>query len=372
MSSDNVDYIQLIKEKIGYEFKEEHSDLIQQAFVRRSYSNEEGGENNEILEFIGDVVLSYYVTKIICDEYGRLMDEISTNYEWNEFAIDADENSLTQIRKKFIEGKFLAKRIDTLELAKHLIMGRGDRKNHADKQSSVKEGLFEAILGAIAIDSGWNSDKLEKAVVNMLDIYSHLGENGFAENDGYVIRLESWSYKKYGIEPSYNIQKTFNGYSGTVRIKTSKGLQNFSASGSTECETRMNLARNAYIHLKNAGELSNAWDDVDIDNLTRENAINKLQELYQKGYCSEPEYIISDEEIYDNGNIWWKCKCIVNNCRVEERTSSQNPLYIGFYSRFSSNPIVGEIFATSKKYSKKCAAYSVLCKIFNIEEEDDN
>ena len=193
--------------------------------------------------------------------------------------------------------------------------------------------MFEAILGAIAIDSGWNSDKLEKAVVNMLDIYSHLGENGFAENDGYVIRLESWSYKKYGIEPSYNIQKTFNCYSGTVWIKTSKGLQDFSASGSTECETRMNLARNAYIHLKNAGELSNAWDD---------------------------------------GNIWWKCKCIVNNCRVEERTSSQNPLYIGFYSRFSSNPIVGEISATSKKYSKKCAAYSVLCKIFNIEEEDDN
>lgn len=37
MSSDNVDYIQLIKEKIGYEFKEEHYDLIQQAFVRRSY-----------------------------------------------------------------------------------------------------------------------------------------------------------------------------------------------------------------------------------------------------------------------------------------------------------------------------------------------
>ena len=25
-----------------------------------------------------------------------------------------------------------------------------------------------------------------------------------------------------------------------------------------------------------------------------------------------------------------------------------------------------------EKYSKKCAAYSVLCKIFNIEEEDDN
>ena len=63
MSSDNVDYIQLIKEKIGYEFKKEHYGLIRQAFVRRSYSNEEGGENNEILEFIGDVVLSYYVTK---------------------------------------------------------------------------------------------------------------------------------------------------------------------------------------------------------------------------------------------------------------------------------------------------------------------
>ena len=74
MSSDNVDYIQLIKEKIGYEFKEEHYDLIQQAFVRRSYSNEEGGENNEILEFNGEIKLTYYITKIKHKKYKKIME----------------------------------------------------------------------------------------------------------------------------------------------------------------------------------------------------------------------------------------------------------------------------------------------------------
>ena len=41
-----------IEDQIGHKFK--NRDLLRQAFVRRSYSQENGGENNEVLEFIGD------------------------------------------------------------------------------------------------------------------------------------------------------------------------------------------------------------------------------------------------------------------------------------------------------------------------------
>ena len=52
-----------IQNQIGYEFK--NLDLLQQAFVRRSYSQENGGENNEVLEFIGDKVLDLFVVKLL-------------------------------------------------------------------------------------------------------------------------------------------------------------------------------------------------------------------------------------------------------------------------------------------------------------------
>lgn len=51
----------VVQNQIGYEFKNQR--LLRQAFVRKSYSAENGGENNEVLEFIGDTVL-----KCCCNE----------------------------------------------------------------------------------------------------------------------------------------------------------------------------------------------------------------------------------------------------------------------------------------------------------------
>ena len=41
-----------IQDQIGYKFR--NLDLLRQAFTRRSYSEENGGENNEVLEFIDE------------------------------------------------------------------------------------------------------------------------------------------------------------------------------------------------------------------------------------------------------------------------------------------------------------------------------
>ena len=51
---DNED-LQKIQDHIGYNFK--NLDLLQQSFVRRSYAKENDGEDNEVLEFIGDKAL---------------------------------------------------------------------------------------------------------------------------------------------------------------------------------------------------------------------------------------------------------------------------------------------------------------------------
>ena len=77
--------IRLIQDQIGYEFS--NTDLLQQAFVRKSYSNENGGQNNEVLEFIGDKVLDFVVVKLLCTRFGS----ITSDAEWNEYKCQHSE-----------------------------------------------------------------------------------------------------------------------------------------------------------------------------------------------------------------------------------------------------------------------------------------
>lgn len=60
----------MVQGQIGYDFK--NRDLLQQAFTRRSYTAENGGENNEVLEFIGDKALDFMVVKLLIQKYGYL------------------------------------------------------------------------------------------------------------------------------------------------------------------------------------------------------------------------------------------------------------------------------------------------------------
>ena len=61
--------ISFIEGQIGYVFK--NKELLIQAFTRRSFSEENGGENNEVLEFIGDKALDIIIVKILSEKYGH-------------------------------------------------------------------------------------------------------------------------------------------------------------------------------------------------------------------------------------------------------------------------------------------------------------
>ena len=94
-----------IYEKTGYYFRD--YSLLTQAFTRSSYSAECGGESNEILEFIGDQVLSYFVVKIIAERLGALNGDC-------EYAFRVRENKFTAIKQELVCNEALAKIIDEL------------------------------------------------------------------------------------------------------------------------------------------------------------------------------------------------------------------------------------------------------------------
>ena len=199
----NNETLEFIQEQLEYEFDEPK--LLRQAFTRKSYSEEHNGAyHNEVLEFYGDKALEFIVMKKLSEYFG----ETTQN---GKYASQKTEGQLTEIKKKLVCKKMLAHRIDVLDFADCLLMGKGDEAQNAQDQESVKEDLFEAIIGAVAIDCGWDAETLEEVVDRMIDIEYYL-ENGFQDDENYVDLIQTWCQKKYGYLPEYNIYELNDGY----------------------------------------------------------------------------------------------------------------------------------------------------------------
>ena len=271
-----IEHLEEVQERIGYQF--ENVDLLLQAFTRSSYSTQYGGENNEVLEFMGDRVLDFCVVKTIADEFGFMKsqsDYYDKDNDNDEFCIVANKNEadFTELKKEIVSNKTLAKRIDKLGFAKYLFMGDSDLDNHVERQEKAKADLFEAILGAIAIDCKWDIKTLQESANHML----------------YIDRF----------------------------------LQDVD----TEEERP--------------------------DKFKKENAINTLKELAEHGKCSIPKYHSPEEQVFDDGKLWWECTCYVRSWNIKKTA-----------------------LATSKKAAKRYAAYLILCSHYNLpneyEEMDEN
>ena len=326
--------LKLIEKTLDYQF--DNLALLQQAFIRRSYSEENGGENNEVLEFIGDKALDLVVMKQLMKRFGNF-----TDGEFKEFKTKYQEGKFTEIKKDLVEGKMLAKCIDKLGFHRYLILGKGDQKKNIQEEDSVKEDLFEAIIGAVTIDSNWDLDAIEGVAKLMLDLNDYFSEK---RNDGidYVSEIQKWSQKHQDELPSYEFEETYNGYQCYLSLA---GINYFSADAKSKSGARYLAAKKAYEYLDQNNALFSLKDEVGEADYDR--AINQLQELFQKGYISEPRYTFK-EYIDENGNSIWECECDVE----ESDTSFANE-------------------SSSKKSAKKDSAYRMLVYILDRYDPDE-
>lgn len=151
----------VFKEKTGYSFKS--SIILNQIFRRSSFAAETGQSSNEIFEFIGDQVLNYYVVKKVAEKCGSI--SLTDDYTFR-----IKENQFSQIKQALVNNDALAKIIDDWNIAKYLLLGKSDIKNNVADQPKIKADLLEALFGAIAIDSNWDTNVLETAVSNAMEI----------------------------------------------------------------------------------------------------------------------------------------------------------------------------------------------------------
>ena len=337
-----------IESAIDYDFNNKH--LLQQAFIRRSYSEEEGGENNEVLEFIGDKALDIVVMKVLMKRFGHI-----TKGQYSEFNAKGifkskyDEGKLTEIKKDLVESKMLAKCIDNLGLSEYLIMGHGDIINNVQKQQSVKEDLFEAIVGAVTIDSDWDFDVIEDVVKMMIDFNAYFNNR---ENDiEYVAEIQKWSQKHYDELPNYSFTETYDGYRSTLYLDGVN--RNFYGEGKSKSGARFIAAQEAYEYLESQDMLFSLEDEIGEPD--EDKAINQLQELYQKGYIPEPIYDIYENDEAESNEDYWCCDAYLDGMDQNDASC---------------------FVSSSKKQAKKEAAYDLLVRVINndvdyINDYDD-
>ena len=119
--------------------------LLQQAFVHRSYLNENPDfklGSNERLEFLGDALLSLVVAEFL----------------FMEFA-DLSEGELTRLRSDLVRQDSLARLASSLGLGQYLYLGQGEEKGGGRKRSRNMACTLEALIGAALVDQGFEATK---------------------------------------------------------------------------------------------------------------------------------------------------------------------------------------------------------------------
>ena len=126
--------------------------LLDQALTHTSYANESRPkklQHNERLEFLGDAVL-----------------ELATStYLFKHFP-EVQEGELTRARASVVCEAALNRRAKELDLGSYLLLGRGERFNGGSSRPSTLADAFEAVIGALYLDQGW--DKAAEYVINQL------------------------------------------------------------------------------------------------------------------------------------------------------------------------------------------------------------
>jgi len=117
-----------------------NKDLLQQAFIHRSYINENPGTNlshNERLEFLGDAVLELIVTNFLYKKYPSYT-----------------EGELTALRSALVNAVIISEIATSLGMNEYLLLSKGETKDNGKARSYILANTYEAYIGALYLDQG--------------------------------------------------------------------------------------------------------------------------------------------------------------------------------------------------------------------------
>mgnify|MGYP001221117154 CR=1 FL=1 len=204
----------IFEEKIGIEFK--NKELLKQAFTHRSYINENAGivsGHNERLEFLGDAVLELVTTEELFAKFPN-----------------KPEGELTSIRAAMVNTVSIGDAAKNLGANDFLLLSKGETKDTGKARSYILANTFEAIVGAIYVDSGYENAK--KFISDCLfgEIEKIVRDKTYIDSKSLV---QEKAQEAVGTTPSYEVVSevgpdhdknfTIAIYFGEEKVATGKG-----------------------------------------------------------------------------------------------------------------------------------------------------
>jgi len=177
-----------LEKKLKTKFK--NKDLLTQAFVHRSYLNENPDlkfSHNERLEFLGDAVLELAVTEYLFKKYP-----------------EKTEGELTSWRAALVNAKMLSEIAQKIDFNDFLLLSRGESKETGKARQFILANTIEAFIGSLYLDRGL--DACEKFIKNNVisELPRVIEERLFRDAKSL---FQEKAQEKAGITPSYKVLK---------------------------------------------------------------------------------------------------------------------------------------------------------------------
>ena len=168
------------EKSLGYQFKDEK--LITEALTHRSYKKE---VNNERLEFLGDAVMDLIVGEYLFELFPK-----------------AEEGMLSKLRAALVNEESFTKLAKRLNLGKFLYLSPAEENNNGREKPSILSSAFEAVMGAIYLESGFDVAK-EVALQLLKAEFPKITPEELLKD--YKTTLQEITQAHFGVVPEYRL-----------------------------------------------------------------------------------------------------------------------------------------------------------------------
>ena len=180
-----AEYQNFAREKLGFEFND--INLLITALTHRSYVNEHKSstkEHNERLEFLGDAVLELVVSDFLYRNY------------------DEQEGIMTAWRSALVRTESIGESGEELGYGPLVRLSRGEKHGSTRAHAVILADCFEAVIGAIYLDQGYDvaKDFIAKWILSKIDRI--LEEGTWRDPKSY---LQELAQHADGSTPSYHV-----------------------------------------------------------------------------------------------------------------------------------------------------------------------
>lgn len=179
-----------VEELIGYTYND--ISLLKLALTHKSYAYEKGitsnNDYNERIEYLGDAILEHIISDML----------------YNDKKVYS-EGEMTKKRAAIVCETSLSLALKEIGLQDYIYLGKCETQNLVAKKDAIIADCFEAILGSIYIDGGY--DKAKEFVLTKLSIQIKEVLEGKDFNTDYKTKLQEILQKNGSVKIEYKLLK---------------------------------------------------------------------------------------------------------------------------------------------------------------------